>query len=227
MQNRNMAWGVGFLVCGVLAACAPRVHELGDAPVGNGGSSALQEGGSTATPTPGAAGTPENVGGASPEPEPCFSPTSSPSLGLVQPDAGCACAEELPECVLTEQAGSPTRVAFYCEEGKWTTEPRFPPTKPVCGDRRQADCRVKGVTYPHGAARVPAPFSRCNTCSCSNGELVGCSGHLCADTECDEGSFRAKRCVACGLVDECLEVETGCLSGTGCETGVCESLVCV
>lgn len=40
------------------------------------------------------------------------------------------------------------------------------------------------------------------TCVCNDGALVDCTGKRCADTECDEGSFRSKRCVECGPVDQ-------------------------
>lgn len=151
----------------------------------------------------------------------CFSPTDVPQLALTEPDAGCACNDDPPECVLTEHQGRPWRVSFSCFEGKWT-----PTEDGVCGDGRRADCRIDDVTYPHGARRVPNPFSVCNTCTCDDGELVDCSGKFCADTECTEGSYPARRCVECGPVDECLEVEIGCLSGPECETGNCEEGRC-
>jgi hypothetical protein len=151
----------------------------------------------------------------------CFSPTSSPNLALVDPDAGCACDEDPPECVETLFDGRPWRVSLYCEGGKWTSA-----EDGVCGDGGQSDCRVDGVSYPHGARRVPAPFSTCNTCVCNDGDLSECTGYKCADRTCEEGSFRAKRCVECGPVDECLEVETGCFSGPGCEGGICEEGRC-
>lgn len=291
MKNRIKAWGLGFVVWGAFAACAPNVRELGDEPIaGSGGSgeggsdSVLPNGGSKPTPTAGAAGTPENAAGAGPEPEPClsptqnlelifedgalgcpcnatdpvcvsdleasppwygmllceegrwksappscdrdcFSPTNSPNLALVDPDAGCACDDDPPECVETVHDGRPSRLELYCEDGKWTTETRSPPTKPVCGDGSQADCRVDGVSYPHGAGRIPSPFSSCNTCSCVDGDLA-CTGNKCADTACDEGSYRAKRCVECGPTDDCLEVEIGCLSGPECDTGMCSDGRC-
>jgi hypothetical protein len=153
--------------------------------------------------------------------EQCFSPTNSPNLALINPDAGCACVDEPPECVKTEHEGRPWRVSLYCERGKWTTG-----EDGVCGDGRQADCHVDGVTYAHGARRVPAPFSACNTCVCNNGNLSECTGNECADRTCEDGSYRAKRCIECGPVDQCLAVETGCLSGPGCESGSCEEGRC-
>jgi hypothetical protein len=145
-----------------------------------------------------------------------------PNLALLNPDAGCACADEPPECVQTEHEGRPWLLSLYCEDGKWTSA-----EDGVCGDGRQADCRVDGITYPHGARRVPTPFSECNTCACANGALSECTNRKCADTQCEEGTFPATRCLECGPVDECLLVETGCLSGPGCETGFCESDRCV
>jgi hypothetical protein len=152
--------------------------------------------------------------------EECFSPTNVPNLAIVNPDAGCACDDDPPECVQTVHEGGPWRVGLYCEDGKWTIG-----EDGVCGDGGQADCRVDGVSYPHGALRIPSPFSSCNTCSCVDGDLA-CTGNKCADTVCEEGSYPAKRCVECGPVDQCLEVETGCLSGPECDTGVCEDGRC-
>jgi hypothetical protein len=231
MKNRNRAWGIGLVVWGTLAACSPDVHELGDEPLagsgGSGGSgkggsgSILPKGGSNTTPTAGAGSTFQNVAGAAPQPEECFSPTHSPNLALIDPDEGCACVDEPPECVETEHEGRPWRVSLYCERGQWTTG-----EDGVCGDGGQADCHVDGVTYAHGARRVPAPFSACNTCVCNDGNLSECTGNECADRTCEQGSYRAKRCVECGPVDQCLEVETGCLSGPGCESGFCEEGRC-
>jgi hypothetical protein len=150
----------------------------------------------------------------------CFSPTNSPHLA-VDPTAGCACDDDPPECVQTVLDGQPWRIGMYCEEGKWTTG-----EDGVCGFGDEADCRVGGVTYAHGARRVPSPFSRCNTCDCSEGELVNCTMYKCSGTICDEGSFPASRCVECGPADECLEVEIGCLSGPECETGSCSEGRC-
>lgn len=71
-------------------------------------------------------------------------------------------------------------------------------------------CRVEGTTYPDGASGVPDPTS-CNTCACRGGALTGCTEIACPEP-CDEGRAPGTACVACGPVDECLEVETGCFA---------------
>jgi hypothetical protein len=287
MMNKNGAWGIGFVIWGIAAACAPANRVLGDEPTpgaggeAKGGSgSVLPMAGSPSTPTPSAGGAPDNVAGAASGSEPCFSPsqnleltqtdpargcrcnaiepvcvsdlaadppwygmlvcdghwrsigstcehdcfspTSSPGLALVDPTAGCACKDAPPECVETNDDGQPRRLSLSCEDGRWTSV-----EDGACGSGRQTDCRVDGVTHPHGARGVKSPFSICNTCDCSNGELVNCTMRRCADTVCEQGSYRATRCAACGPVDECLVLETGCLSGEGCEDGSCVSPWCL
>jgi len=151
----------------------------------------------------------------------CFAPDRLPELAIDFPDAGCACTgDEPPECVLTEHQGRPWRVSLYCERGRWISA-----EDGVCGDGFQTDCRVDGVTYPHGARGVPDPFG-CGLCSCNDGALEECSDTDCVPTSCPEGSFPAHRCLGCGPADQCTEEEIGCLSGEGCETGRCDSPWC-
>jgi hypothetical protein len=150
----------------------------------------------------------------------CFSPDSSPELAVDQPDAGCPChGDEPAECVQTEYDGRPWRVALYCEQGRWISA-----EDGVCGDGRQSDCRVGDVTYPHGGRNIPDPFG-CGVCACDDGALTECSGVDCV-VHCAEGEFPARRCLDCGPVDECTVTEIGCLSGDGCETGVCVGAMC-
>lgn len=150
----------------------------------------------------------------------CFSPTESPMLAIDTPEAGCACTNEPAECVRTAYEGRDWDVGLECVDGRWHSV-----EDGVCGDGRQAACRVDGVTYPHGARNIPSPFDECNHCSCDDGQL-DCTIIECGDIECAEGTFQARRCLACGPADACLEVETGCLSGPGCESGVCDEGRC-
>lgn len=288
MKNRNKVWGLGLLASGMIIACAPTVHELGDEPAaGAGGSesggsgSVVPRGGSQTTPGPDDGGEPSNVAGAPSEPE-CFSPTHYPerlilddALGCrcdtpeehclsdltseppwngmlacaegrwksvpptceetcfspvkprlaFEPDGvGCPCDDDPPVCVADPGEGGTAEIGLFCEDGKWTTTPLAAHAKSPCSLRR-TDCRVADVIYPHGARGVPDPFS-CNSCQCDNGLLTRCT-ELGCPTTCDEGTYAAWRCVQCGPVDECVLMETGCLSGPRCETGVCEADNCV
>lgn len=82
-------------------------------------------------------------------------------------------------------------------------------------------CEVGGVVYPHGSTNVPDPGS-CNTCTCSAGEVTGCTKIYCP-IECEEGSIYGTDCTDCGPVDECLTVRTGCLPACQTEGGCEES----
>jgi hypothetical protein len=151
----------------------------------------------------------------------CFAPNEAPALAIDHPDAGCACnGDEPAECVLTEYQGQPWRVALYCEAGRWISA-----EDGVCGDGRQSDCRVDGVTYPHGGRGVPDPFG-CGTCTCDNGSLKACSDADCVPSDCPSGSFASRRCLDCGPVDQCTLTEIGCLSGDGCDAGLCVGALC-
>ncbi len=145
--------------------------------------------------------------------EDCFSPTNRTDLAGPG-GTGCTCEDQPPECVLTTYDRRPSRVALSCEEGRWVYV-----TGGACGDGTQADCRVAGVTYVHGARRIPSPFARCRTCSCDDGNLT-CSGEGCASA-CEPGAFQAKRCVECGPNRTCLLFEHGCFKDPSCEDGVC------
>jgi hypothetical protein len=235
MNHRKKVWVFGVALLGV-AACAPTIRELGNEPVGGAGSggtdtggtgsggtdtggtgtggtgAALPSGGTRPSPQP-TAGEPSG-GGAAPDDD-CFSPTQRPGLALAPNGVGCACDAEPPECVLTEYNGTPWRVSLYCEDGQWV-----PAEDGVCGNGRQADCRVDGVTYPHGARRVPSPFTQCNTCGCDDGQLVDCTRYKC-QSSCPAGSFEAKRCAECGPADGCAVFEHGCFTDPSCEGGFC------
>lgn len=150
----------------------------------------------------------------------CFSPTESPALAIEPGSLGCACTDEPPECVRTMHEGKPWDIALYCVDGRWTSA-----EDGVC-DWLAPGCKVDDVSYPSGARRVPSPFSSCNTCDCSEGKLVNCSQFKCGATVCDEGSSEARRCLGCGPNDDCSEYEIGCLSGEGCESGLCSSPWC-
>lgn len=150
----------------------------------------------------------------------CFSPTNAPALAIEPGSLGCACTDEPPECVRTMYEGKPWDVALYCVDGHWTSA-----EDGVC-DWLAPGCNVDDVSYPSGARRVPSPFSACNTCDCSDGNLVNCTQFRCADTGCDEGSSEARRCLGCGPTDDCTEYEIGCLSGEGCDSGLCSSPWC-
>ncbi|MGF1468634.1 MAG: hypothetical protein ACFCGT_21120 [Sandaracinaceae bacterium] len=82
-----------------------------------------------------------------------------------------------------------------------------------------AACRVNGVDYPSGSADVPEPFSTCNTCTCENGELVGCTEGICPAL-CNAATNPGRACVQCGPADECLVVEHTCFPVCG-ETADC------
>ncbi len=151
---------------------------------------------------------------------PCFSPTITPELALTPGVRGCTCSDEPPECVRTTHDDEPHDLALYCIEGRWTSA-----EDGVC-DWLAPGRKVDDVSYPSGARRVPSPFSFCNECDCVNGELVNCTTDDCADTTCEPGSRPARRCLGCGPNDACSEYEIGCLSGEGCETGLCSSAWC-
>lgn len=241
MKSRNAAWGIGLLMCG-LSACTPSIRPLGDEPSEGGDESGgdtggpnmagtgtvLPQGGSGNSGTGGSGGMTPNQGGAGGTASGmggnnanCFSPTNSAALAIEVPEAGCPCSKEPDECVLTEYDSRPWLLSFSCQNGKWESV-----EDGVCGDGRQSACRVDGVTYPHGARNIPSPFDECNHCSCGDGQLVDCTIIECGDIECGEGSYPARRCVECGPTDACLEVETGCLSGPGCENGFCDEGRC-
>jgi hypothetical protein len=150
----------------------------------------------------------------------CFSPTDSPELALEPDGVGCACSDEPPQCVRTTYQSRPWDVALYCVGGRWTIA-----EDGVC-DWLAPGCKVDDVSYLSGARGIPSPFSACNTCECRDGELVNCTTLECADKTCPEGSSAARRCLGCGPADDCSEYEIGCLSGEGCENGLCASPWC-
>jgi hypothetical protein len=151
----------------------------------------------------------------------CFSPTSAPALAIEFPSLGCPCNDDPPECVRTMYDGRPWDVALDCVDGQWTSV-----EDGACGLGFAPGCKVGDVSYPSGARGVPNPFSACNTCDCNDGELVNCTIEECADTICADGSSQARRCLGCGPADGCSEYEIGCLSGEGCEDGLCSSPLC-
>ncbi len=150
----------------------------------------------------------------------CFSPTDTPGLAINPDSTGCACNDDPPECVRTMHEGNPWDVALYCVDGRWTSA-----EDGVC-DGLTPGCNVDDVSYPSGARRVPSPFSTCNTCDCTAGELTNCTMRKCADKICEDGSSKARRCLGCGPTDDCSEYEIGCLSGQGCQDGLCASPWC-
>lgn len=70
-----------------------------------------------------------------------------------------------------------------------------------------ASCKINGVSYASGSKAVPDPRS-CNTCTCRDGALVGCSQLACGNA-CTTGSAFGFSCVRFG-VEGCLENEFGC-----------------
>ena len=79
-----------------------------------------------------------------------------------------------------------------------------------CGVMRAGvSCEVDGITYPHGWDRVPDPAS-CNTCSCDNGEITGCTEIDCP-MACPPDQVLGTECAQCGPADGCESVRTGCL----------------
>ncbi len=77
-----------------------------------------------------------------------------------------------------------------------------------------ASCEVDDIVYPDGANYVPDPAS-CNTCSCDDGEVTGCTEMDCPK-ECEDGTALGSDCAECGPVDNCVTVRTTCLPT--CET---------
>lgn len=96
-------------------------------------------------------------------------------------------------------------------------------------------CEVDGQRYPDGATDVPDPFS-CNTCSCDNGQIGGCTEADCPTNGCGAGEEPATACAACGPAGGCTALVTGCLPscggpqdcegsiGSACIDGVCQPL---
>ncbi len=103
-------------------------------------------------------------------------------------------------------------------------------TEGLCVDDQvlpgSAACKVGGVVYPDGADGIADPTS-CNTCSCSDGQLVcteiGCPMPCPADTK------LATSCAQCGPADDCEIVEHDCLPACtdSCESGTCFDGACV
>lgn len=93
-------------------------------------------------------------------------------------------------------------------------------------------CKVGDEVYPSGTGAVPDPFS-CNTCTCEDGQLVGCT-ELDCPSSCPRDFVPATQCAQCGPVDECEVVEHGCFTecdresdcrdGGFCVEGVCRRL---
>lgn len=96
----------------------------------------------------------------------------------------------------------------------------------VWGASGDASCQVDGVVYPSGSSDVPDPFS-CNTCSCENGELTGCSENDCP-SECPPNSVQGTQCAQCGADDGCEVVDHACLPvcNDTCDEGACVDGVC-
>ena len=93
-------------------------------------------------------------------------------------------------------------------------------------------CAVGDYVYPNGSMDVPDPTS-CNTCSCIDGDVTACTEIACA-TPCPEGTGQSTECAACGPVDNCVIVRSGCFpecnedescpGGGGCFEGLCRNL---
>jgi hypothetical protein len=238
MTNRKNIWGLGIVLASMAGACKPELRALGDEPAvggapsvdgGRGGasnnmsqkggsSSVLPQGGKTSTPATSAGRGPTS--GGVPAVDECFSPTENLDLAI-ESGTGCACDDDPPECVRTMYDGRPHDVALQCIDGRWVSV-----QDGACGESSTTDCKVGGVSYPSGARRIRSPFDACNTCDCNEGELDNCTLGRCASTTCGEGSSPARRCLGCGPGGKCTEYEIGCLSGEGCETGLCSSPSC-
>jgi hypothetical protein len=90
-----------------------------------------------------------------------------------------------------------------------------------------ASCEINATVYPSGTSAVPHPFS-CNTCTCMDGQLTGCTEADCP-VACPPDSVPSSQCAQCGPVDSCEVVEHACLpvcTGTTCQAGVCLDGVC-
>lgn len=216
--------------------CAPEVLPLGDEPLGGSGGSSTGAGRKSVLPAGGAGqGDPPAEGGATLIDPPiqggatqidppieggatqdCFAPQHQPELAVEPAAMGCPCTDEPEECVRTQYDGRPWDVSLYCVDGKWTSA-----EDGVCATG--AACLVDGTTYPSGARRVPTPYSVCNECSCTDGELVDCTTRECADTACPENTFAARKCVTCGTAGGCAVYEIGCFPEPECEDGTCDS----
>lgn len=96
----------------------------------------------------------------------------------------------------------------------------------------QQSCVVGEITYPHGASGVPDPGS-CNTCSCNDGSITGCTKLNCP-VACEDGLEIGSECAECRPDGACLAMRTGCLPvcdspdecdgpGAACTDGLCRS----
>ncbi len=135
---------------------------------------------------------------------------------VCDPDSAC------PECapVYPSEVTVSCAEAGYCE----THDTRLPG-----GGGSLAACEVDGVVYPSGTGGIGDPRS-CNTCSCIDGDVNGCTDAECPEP-CPEGTAFGVDCVRCGPADDCEIVRTGCLPAcegdADCERGSCSSGVCL
>ncbi len=136
---------------------------------------------------------------------------------LAQAYAAAACGERVNcgECLIP--------VSAHCSDDGECVDDYESNTGPAC--------RVNGVVYPDGAAKVPDPSS-CNTCQCNAGQLV-CTEINCP-VACPTGSAFGRGCAQCGPTDACLVVDYGCMpvcAGNAADTcadfGYCDHGVCI
>lgn len=102
----------------------------------------------------------------------------------------------------------------------------------LSAEATQKSCVVGEITYPHGASGVPDAGS-CNTCSCDDGKLTGCTKAACP-IACSGELGMGSECAECDANDTCLAVRTACLpvcdsteecqdSSTNCIDGLCRT----
>jgi hypothetical protein len=234
--GRFGAWTVVGLCVFVAGACAGTTT---DGAAGSGGSPADGSGGRPAgsggaiLPTGGTGGTSQGTGG---------SPGGNGGLGGAG-GAGdvCSLPFEVGDCDAAIPVYFHNPMTERCEPrvyggcgGNENRFESFTECEVACDVVSTAPaCEVSGITYPDGWSPVPDPTS-CNSCSCSAGQLDGCSEADCPEP-CPGDTVRATDCAACAPNDACEVVRTDCLpacdnqedcaaSGGFCSDGACRQL---
>jgi hypothetical protein len=212
----NAKWsGVHALLLVLAAGCAPTVRELGDEPeAGAGPAGSVLPTGGTAQGGARHSDMPSD-GGARPDPSPsqggatmvdpgpsmggatltgCFSPTQRVELAQDPAASGCPCGPgDEPECVGTRYLAPFKELSFQCVDGAWAVVPDG-----ACDGK--AGCQTDDGIYASGAKHVPDPYS-CNTCSCDDGKITGCTEINCPKP-CPDNSMPALGCLSC-VNDDC------------------------
>jgi hypothetical protein len=134
---------------------------------------------------------------------------------------------ELSNLSMQAAAACPEALCAACEA------PPGPPTCSAAGSCQYAvppsvACKVAGVVYPSGSSGILRPGD-CNTCSCLDGELTGCTKKACTpDSACPAGTVASTQCAQCGPTDACEIVEHACLPTCtdSCASGSCADGIC-